>query len=47
VLLGDRGSALFQARQAADRGVEALWFALPFFDPLRSEPGFPRAALSR
>ncbi|HEY7215747.1 MAG TPA: protein kinase, partial [Thermoanaerobaculia bacterium] len=43
-LLGDRVSALFQARRAADGGVEAQWFALPFFDPLRSEPGFPGTA---
>jgi tetratricopeptide (TPR) repeat protein/predicted Ser/Thr protein kinase len=47
VLLGDRGSALFQARQAASRGVDASWFALPFFDPLRGDPDFPRAALPR
>jgi serine/threonine-protein kinase len=46
-LLGDRGSALFHARQASSRGVEASWFALPFFDPLRGEPGFPRAVLPR
>ncbi len=44
VLVGDRGSALFHARRAADGGVDASWFALPFFDPLRAEPGFPRAA---
>jgi Flp pilus assembly protein TadD len=48
-LLGDRGSALFHARQAASLGVEASWFALPFFDPLRNEPDFPRlpSSLSR
>ena len=46
-LVGDRGSALFQARQAANRGVDANWFALPFFDPLRSEPDFQALALSR
>jgi len=45
VLVGDRGSALFHARRAAEGGVEASWFALPFFDPLRGEPGFPRAVL--
>jgi tetratricopeptide (TPR) repeat protein/predicted Ser/Thr protein kinase len=45
VLVGDRGSALFHARQAAARGVNASWFALPFFDPLRDEPEF--RALSR
>ncbi len=47
VLLGDRSSALFHARQAASRGVEASWFALPFFDPLRGEPGFPRTPFVR
>jgi serine/threonine-protein kinase len=45
VLVGDRGSALFHARQAASRGMDAWWFALPFFDPLRNEPEFQ--ALSR
>jgi serine/threonine-protein kinase len=45
ILLGDRGSALFHVRQAANRGVDAYWFALPFFDPLRGEPAFQ--ALSR
>jgi serine/threonine-protein kinase len=45
VLVGDRGSALFHARQAASGGMDAYWFALPFFDPLRDEPDFQ--ALSR
>ncbi|HEY4594971.1 MAG TPA: hypothetical protein VIJ02_01115, partial [Thermoanaerobaculia bacterium] len=40
VLVGDRASALFQARQAAAQKVDANWFALPFFDPLRNEPAF-------
>jgi len=40
VLVGDRGSALFHARQAASRGMDAYWFDLPFFDPLRDEPDF-------
>jgi tetratricopeptide (TPR) repeat protein len=40
ILIGDRGSALFQARQAAAQKVDANWFALPFFDPLRDEPAF-------
>ncbi len=39
-LVGDRSSALFHARQAAERKVDAQWFTLPFFDPLRSEPSF-------
>ena len=40
VLVGDHGSALFHARQAASQGVAPYWFALPFFDPLRGEPRF-------
>ena len=40
VLVGDRASALFQARQAAAKKVDANWFALPFFDPLRGDPAF-------
>ncbi|MFY9821465.1 MAG: tetratricopeptide repeat protein, partial [Thermoanaerobaculia bacterium] len=40
VLVGDRASALFQARKAAAQKVDANWFALPFFDPLRNEPAF-------
>ncbi len=39
-LVGDRASALFHARQAAARKVGSRWFALPFFDLLRSEPAF-------
>jgi tetratricopeptide (TPR) repeat protein len=41
VVIGDRGSALFHARRAAAQNVDPNWFALPFFDPLRSEPTFP------
>lgn len=44
VVIGDRGSALFHARRAAAQNVDPNWFAVPFFDPLRSEPGFPRLA---
>jgi tetratricopeptide (TPR) repeat protein/predicted Ser/Thr protein kinase len=44
VVIGDRGSALFHARRAAAQGVDPNWFALPFFDPLRSDPGFQRLA---
>jgi serine/threonine-protein kinase len=40
VLIGERGSALYHARQAAAQKVDANWFALPFFDPLRNEPAF-------
>ncbi len=47
VLIGDRGSALFHARQAAAQKVDANWFALPFFDPLRDEPAFQALARPR
>lgn len=47
VLVGDRGSALFHARQAASHGVAAYWFALPFFDPLRDEPEFQEITLNQ
>jgi eukaryotic-like serine/threonine-protein kinase len=42
VVIGDRGSALFHARRAAAQNVDPNWFALPFFDPLRSDPAFQR-----
>jgi tetratricopeptide (TPR) repeat protein len=44
VLVGDRASALFQARQAAAKKIDANWFALPFFDPLRGDPAFQALA---
>ncbi|HEX6864842.1 MAG TPA: tetratricopeptide repeat protein, partial [Thermoanaerobaculia bacterium] len=40
-VIGDRGSALFHARRAAEHKVDPNWFALPFFDSLRKDPGFP------
>jgi len=43
-VIGDRGSALFHARRAAAQNVNPNWFALPFFDPLRSDPAFQRLA---
>ncbi|HET9227181.1 MAG TPA: tetratricopeptide repeat protein, partial [Thermoanaerobaculia bacterium] len=43
-VIGDRGSALYHARRAAAQNVDPNWFALPFFDPLRGEPDFPRLA---
>jgi tetratricopeptide (TPR) repeat protein len=39
VVIGDRGSALFQARRAA-KSIDHDWFAFPFFDPLRDDPAF-------
>ena len=41
-IIGDRGSALFYARRAAEKDVGPNWFTLPFFDPLRGDPGFQR-----
>ena len=41
-VIGDRGSALFHARRAAEINFDPNWFALPFFDPLRSDPAFQR-----
>jgi predicted Zn-dependent protease len=44
-LVGDRTAALVNAERARDLGFEApAWFRLPWFDPLRGEPGFPNPA---
>jgi serine/threonine-protein kinase len=41
-LVGDRTAALVNAERARRLGFEApSWFRLPWFDPLRGEPGFP------
>ncbi|HTQ81040.1 MAG TPA: tetratricopeptide repeat protein, partial [Thermoanaerobaculia bacterium] len=40
VLIGDEASALFNADRALARGVEPIWFELPWFDPLRQTPEF-------
>ncbi len=40
VVIGDRGSALFHARRAAEHQIDPNWFALPFFDPLRNDSAF-------
>jgi hypothetical protein len=39
-LLGDRNAALFNARRALQQGIAPRLFALPWFDPLRSDPAF-------
>lgn len=39
-VVGDQNSALVFARRAAEGGVDAYWFALPFFDSLRANPAF-------
>jgi tetratricopeptide (TPR) repeat protein/tRNA A-37 threonylcarbamoyl transferase component Bud32 len=43
-VVGDRSSALFYARRAAEHKVDPNWFALPFFDALRGDPAFQRLA---
>jgi tetratricopeptide (TPR) repeat protein len=43
-LVGDRESALVNARKAIDKGVDSRWFSLPWFDSLRSDPEFVRLA---
>lgn len=35
-LVGDHSSASWNARRARQLGIEAPWFALPFFDPVRA-----------
>jgi len=47
VVIGDRGSALFHARRAAEAGLDPRWFAFSWFDPLRSDPAFPSRAVKR
>jgi tetratricopeptide (TPR) repeat protein/tRNA A-37 threonylcarbamoyl transferase component Bud32 len=39
-LLGDRNAALYNARRALRQGIAPRLFALPWFDPLRSDPAF-------
>jgi tetratricopeptide (TPR) repeat protein len=39
-LLGDRTMALYNARRALQQGIAPRLFALPWFDPLRSDPAF-------
>jgi serine/threonine protein kinase/tetratricopeptide (TPR) repeat protein len=40
-LAGDRTAALVNARRARELGFNApAWFRLPWFEPLRSDPGF-------
>ncbi len=41
VLVGDKTAALVNAERARDLGFEApAWFRLPWFEPLRADPGF-------
>jgi tetratricopeptide (TPR) repeat protein/tRNA A-37 threonylcarbamoyl transferase component Bud32 len=46
-LLGDHNAALYNARRALRQGIAPRLFALPWFDPLRSEPAFAAALRSR
>ena len=39
-VVGDQNSALVHAQRAAAGGVDAYWFAIPFFDSLRAKPAF-------
>jgi serine/threonine-protein kinase len=41
-LVGDRTAALVQAERAVELGWQPRFFELPWFDPLRGEPGFDR-----
>lgn len=43
-LLGDRASALYNAKRAVEQGLEPRWFAMPWFDPLRSDADFPKTS---
>lgn len=36
-VVGDRTSALWNARRALDRGFDRRWFSFPWFDPLRTD----------
>ncbi|MFL6259748.1 MAG: protein kinase domain-containing protein [Thermoanaerobaculia bacterium] len=40
ILLGQRTVALYNARRALQQGIAPRLFALPWFDPLRSDPAF-------
>jgi predicted Zn-dependent protease/tRNA A-37 threonylcarbamoyl transferase component Bud32 len=46
-LLGDRNAALYNARRALQQGIAPRLFALPWFDPLRSDPAFAAAPRPR
>jgi len=43
-IIGDQSSALYHAHRARAGGVDAYWFAVPFFDPLRARPEFQTLA---
>jgi predicted Zn-dependent protease len=47
-LVGDRTAALVNARRAVQLGFDApAWFRLPWFEPLRTDPGFRRLMSAR
>jgi tetratricopeptide (TPR) repeat protein len=37
---GERASALVSAQRALEKGLQTRWFALPWFDPLRTDSSF-------
>ncbi len=41
-VVGEKASALVNASQAVDKGVQARWFHLPLFDSLRGDTEFQR-----
>jgi serine/threonine-protein kinase len=46
-LVGDESSAVVNARRAAAQGIAPSWFALPWFDSLRSSPEFRKLLMPR
>ena len=46
-VLGDRNAARFNALEALEQGIEPRMFALPWFDPLRSDAAFAAALAGR
>lgn len=46
-VIGDTASALASAERALASGYDRRWFQLPWFEPLRREPGFQRLIENR
>jgi tetratricopeptide (TPR) repeat protein len=47
ILVGDRASALVNAQDALEGGIQPRWFMLPPFAPLRNDPDFRRLLESK